>query len=66
MTLMGGVMGWFSESDFDGLGSNFDGPLGTAKASHISKFVEFYKSVSTSILKFIFFKYSLEYWRMDR
>ena len=46
MTIVGGVMGWLYQGNGGGLGSSFEGPLGTSKAHHVSKFVEFYKSVS--------------------
>ena len=47
MLFVDGVMGWFYQGNGDGLGSGFEGPLGTSKAPHVSKFVEFYKSVSS-------------------
>ena len=46
MILVDGVLGWFYQGNGAGLGSGFEGPLGTSKAPHVSKFVEFYKSVS--------------------
>ena len=45
MSLGDGVMGWFHGGNVDGLGSSM-GSVGEAKASYVSKFVEFYKSVS--------------------
>ena len=42
-------MGWLYQGNGGGLGSSFEGPLGTSKAHHVSKFVEFYKSVSSRL-----------------
>ena len=46
--LVDGVLGWFYQGNGAGLGSGFES-LGTSKATHLSKFVEFYKSVSFHI-----------------
>ena len=47
--IVDGVLGWFYQGNGAGLGSSFEGPLGTSKAYHVSKFVEFYKSVSSRL-----------------
>ena len=41
MNLVDGVMGHYYKGNPDGLGSSFN-LVGTSKATHISKFVEFY------------------------
>ena len=70
MVLVDGVLGWFYQGNGAGLGSNFEGPLGTSKASHISKFVEFYKSVSFVCNSFNMILISIistaECWRVGR
>ena len=65
MMLVDGVMGWFYQGNGAGLGSSFEGPLGTSKAPHVSKFVEFYKSVSFSDTTFDLIC-SAEHRRLDR
>ena len=69
MMLVDGVLGWFYEGNGAGLGSNFEGPLATSKATHVSKFVEFYKSVSSVCNSFnliLMFMCTAECWRVGR
>lgn len=69
MMLVDGVMGWFYQGNGAGLGSSFEGPLGTSKAPHVSKFVEFYKSVSfvcNSFNLILMFMCTAECWRVGR
>ena len=45
MILTDGIMGWLNPGRSRGLGDAME-YVGTSKAQHLSKFVEFYKSVS--------------------
>ena len=49
MILTDGIMGWLNPGRSRGLGDAME-YVGTSKAQHVSKFVEFYKSVSDTYM----------------
>ena len=51
MILTEGIMGWYYPKEPEGLGDDME-HVGTSKAPHVSKFVEFYKSVSDASATF--------------